>query len=1663
MRKMNKRLISVLLSVLLVFTTLPVGALTVQADELSDAKAAYLSKVSEMYNGTKLYKNSIGAYMAYVDACKEGAGAEQAVALANATAAMQEFTPYTGTQTVKVNGTNAAGSYSNVLWAESPTGLQYSNLEHGYIYWSNGILKYGGDMFVYQPSAVVLYDGTTAAKVPVLFAEQENEGRYRFRYGYVAEAGGRLKTDWLGHNTAPRSSTSSAVNVVWPTSSSYSIPRVATTDSSSDDGYKYWDASDTSSSAGGHDANSDFYNFRNALTFDIDNGMDYTTITNKNEYKGIENYKKISKFEWTVHAYWYNVVTGSEHRAEGNTLLTTRNPVYVLNYKKLLDKIQLTLNEKKDSFLVDNDGFRSGNSVGFFGAFDYVLSLDLTDTSKYDYEADAENAVKKAGNDISEACNDLDEITSTAAAMSTLVNNINRYEAMMADNPYRYNLAETYRLYIKAKECFDAYMFGQKNDPDNDSEFLTYLASVSNAFDTALSAFTPFASYTVDGQGNKTFTANPIEGDYTPDTDTKIFEGDINGGAAGLATYKNAGAMNNVLYYPTVTRANGVRAETDTLGNGNHTYTVDGRSMPFNGDGDGTNHFTVYYPAETVLVYNGDSAPAFPVLSGIRNAHSTVGVENYTTAAYPTDSATLKEYNSRYLDDVDGYSSQKVNGVSYADGYYPFVKSTDSVTDVGLFGTKRYNVRDTNKGPRAPEESATFNIKAFSERYTYDNQYATNNKYWKGIHTERDSNNLPLSWVNAWNTDTSGITGSGAIYGSPTEWWSRYYDLKADDNHGKAEISIAASAVELVVNPFEGKTKSDGAEYYTANYNGPNWYHSFQEVRATTDLNVEIMLDKGSVIRVLNVIPAMDAKNNLVENNNVQDILGAIFQYDKDSADVISFLTALDKVGSFNPNNAKYDYSAATSGTPEYSVNAGIEQACKDMVELVNATDEALDYIDDSTDSEHSTVNDDKINTPTDATSKSTDTNDPGTGWYADLRRALIDPIEPDSCTDDEAYAEYKAVLDKAQDAVAYSATSKIGGGAGVDYEAEYNGQTIPEIAQELIEATETFKNAPAKHIFEYDDENENQISTWDCSANAAHNHSTADMSAYNELEIAYGTIDPEAYDNFESLVAAMYDGNAYDDSSEATKDYADLSFKEVKTKQTKKGDTPQNFVDTGVMNLLEAINIAATENQGEHLSTYKVNFNVQVAGEPLSQVIINQTYRYGDYPTLNAADSPVFNLYGCKCYKWSVKIGEGEERFIKTNTPTLSCAVQRDCTITAYANKAIADEQARIDIKGPTGATIDVVHAAKTASLAFSYDSENKKATVSIAGNNFDIASTTSYNVTGITLDGTDSEDYAGRSGLTVQGLLDELHRTSLVIRPLKTGAYGDGTYTINTNGTGGTVNRGNESGTESSLSGVAYDEKIRANYTPDASKGTYYGMVINESEMAGGTIPKYIPITYSDVYYFRAISNMNFYPLYQRELEGGAKAYYVDDGSADGIRITNADTVYRLQHKLPFVISFMDGIGVEGKVPNLPGKFSFRCAYTTGLPDNVKVTEAGWIYFYCHDDNVVTAVSALSPDESDLSVNNVKTVTDGTYTGNIIRQATTKLTDPSVVETHQYSFSSKDRDNTYILGRGYIKYQYTFSESATHDGNTTTVDAPIEAISYGRADFYMNPPSNS
>ena len=95
-------------------------------------------------------------------------------------------------------------------------------------------------------------------------------------------------------------------------------------------------------------------------------------------------------------------------------------------------------------------------------------------------------------------------------------------------------------------------------------------------------------------------------------------------------------------------------------------------------------------------------------------------------------------------------------------------------------------------------------------------------------------------------------------------------------------------------------------------------------------------------------------------------------------------------------------------------------------------------------------------------------------------------------------------------------------------------------------------------------------------------------MSAYNELEIAYKTLDLEAY----QAAASSAMKTAYEDD-----------FVPIKTKSTEKGQTPQNYVDQGVIDLLTAIGEAAGEGEGEsQLKSYDVQFRIVVDGEEIGR-----------------------------------------------------------------------------------------------------------------------------------------------------------------------------------------------------------------------------------------------------------------------------------------------------------------------------------------------------------------------------------------------------------------------------------------------------------------------------
>ncbi len=1608
MKKLSKRLLSVLLSVLMVLTVMPFTATTVHADAQSD----YLAKIADMKTKGTVYTNMLPAYLAYV-AVQSDASAENIAKLQTAVDDMQIFNHKTGNQDVYINS-KAEGYYGNVLYTDhdsTKTDVQYSDAAHAYVWWDNGTLSYGLDMFVYQPGGVVLYDGETDAELPVLFAEQENEGRYSFRLSYVLESEGRVKQDWIGRTTAARNGTSSDVAIVWPTVTM--------------DNYSYYISHESGTGhyydAGAHDTYSPFYNFKSSLVFDIDDGADYTSILDRVQYNRIANYKKVSKFEWSTRPYWTNLVTGNEHIAYGDTIFNTTNPVYILNYKKLLDKMQIAINKYKDQSIMDVNGtdFNTGVSTGLFAAFDNATSIDFTDSTKWNF-ADTENTVIAAAAKIDDAVRDFDEIEGTAATMQSLVSNINKYEAMMKENPYRKNLAKTYKLYIKAKEFFDGYIFGQKNDSDDDADYLSALSTLASNFEVAIADFIPFAKY------NKTtqkYELTGVSASYIqPGTGHFFDEDGKSGSSARQYYYTDTETARNILYY-----------EQSNIGSPLYENNYMGKSIDGN---DVTTAFRIYYSPKTVILYNGMQNARIPVMGTAANKNNSANffsTESFIGYWYPTSHEALttliKPTNSTGISNINKFSSQ----YQYADS---------------------------------------------SEFHIMEN-HSTITRAWYGVELNETAR---LDFEGAYSLGYTPQSSNGAITAGLGLNPGQDIRLKVG-RQGSKFSSVAASGMEYVDPYFANVTDSTAVgDKYDKRYTSINWCMAWVESGGTASSRWrEGISTANATIDVLNVKPIIDAQGTLLDNTDAQAILQRIFLYDEDTADVIAFLEKIDSVGSFDPTNSKYNYAGADTSSYTYSPNPGIESCVADMLVAVDTFSNVADAVDSTnTGIVNNTVpGNGKIIVPTgdeltkESTSTETDASklDANT-WYDKLRIALLDPLEEDACYPTTEWNAYVDALSAAQTAIATPATTANSyypknPVSGVD-------KTYSTYADELNAAKTALLAAPGQHSYLYDDEDEDQLSEWECQYNAGHVHGNADMSAYNELEIAYNTIDQKAYE----AEAKTDMESAYNND-----------FKTVKTEPTDKGQTPQNYVDNGIVDLLTAINNAATggEEGSSQLNTFNVNFNVVIDGDEENpvKVLENQPMNYGTTTAFVATEAAGFPADSI-CYKWTVKIGSNDAQTIYHNSNTLSNFVQDNTTVTAYVNSATPAEKVKVMIYGPTKLKLYEINVDKNAAVNFGSVDANGNLTVTIDGKNYTVASTPAYLNTNWTI-GVEQNEEVYEGGFystyetdengdelavdrpyTVEYLRAKRGLSYLKIYPHFTQRITNG-YTVTASGsTDATIIVNGQDKQSKEVTGVVYDDKVRIQYNPvtdeddEDYKGEFYGIAINVSEMAGGTTARYVPISYGTEFYFRANSIMNVYPIYKTVVQKGdstANVYTVDDASQT--KITNPTDRYYLNRHLPFVVDLFD-------TNNVNGKYVFRVMFTQNLPDTVEITEHGYTYLRLSDSRVVDYISAGESDivygktftfhayEDPVTHETIGADIDGT-TYEVKQKPASKTYDP---DSHQFSFSaSKAPTGTYAYqaSRGYVKFTYDFTAPVI-DANEDPMSAPIEAISYGRADFYTN-----
>ncbi|MDD6603758.1 MAG: hypothetical protein PUE73_05435 [Eubacteriales bacterium] len=179
---------------------------------------------------------------------------------------------------------------------------------------------------------------------------------------------------------------------------------------------------------------------------------------------------------------------------------------------------------------------------------------------------------------------------------------------------------------------------------------------------------------------------------------------------------------------------------------------------------------------------------------------------------------------------------------------------------------------------------------------------------------------------------------------------------------------------------------------------------------------------------------------------------------------------------------------------------------------------------------------------------------------------------------------------------------------------------------------------SPIGHEYRFDKAGSQYV----CQHDAGHTK-TVDLTVYDETQILSGLVDKSAYKDSAAIDTAKM---ALDGVIDAAAD----------------DDKPQNTIDAAITSMITAINSNNTEDAQK--KTYNVKFYVNIDGE--SNLISDSNVPYGKVVTLDANATGLVG--GVECYSWTVSTGGTERTFSQPgNTRTL--LVQADTVVTAYCS----------------------------------------------------------------------------------------------------------------------------------------------------------------------------------------------------------------------------------------------------------------------------------------------------------------------------------------------------------------------------------------------------------
>ncbi len=420
MAKKSKRLISILLSVVMVISSIPFVAISAFAEDntAKDNLSSAIEQFAQKMDGT-FYTNMSEAYRAYVTANQtldiyEATGYDTGMqAAANAlNSAMNSMGTFTSKQGTALGSMSKDDTYTteayykqiyqNLLYSPQTT----SAVGEHKVQWESSWTGSNGATFrIYYPTTVMLYDGKTDPTMAILGEVQNyytgtwSRNTRDYAMNMTSSTANGLvfaRADgWVGYDN--RKDNNRGPNFMWTYFVNSNILPYSPT------GTQYY-------------------------THDGDSSTSWTNIL---KYTGDFAAGSYSKTITPTFTY----IGGNKNSAKITATVTGNNtPIYVINYKALVDAAKS--NKEKIILKGAKESYKHGGLNSVLNAYETAMSVDPT---SYNYSSNPGNAVNNCADAIKSAVNGLNNAKTTADGkgydklIQALKDSRNDYNAGIAD------------------------------------------------------------------------------------------------------------------------------------------------------------------------------------------------------------------------------------------------------------------------------------------------------------------------------------------------------------------------------------------------------------------------------------------------------------------------------------------------------------------------------------------------------------------------------------------------------------------------------------------------------------------------------------------------------------------------------------------------------------------------------------------------------------------------------------------------------------------------------------------------------------------------------------------------------------------------------------------------------------------------------------------------------------------------------------------------------------------------------------------------------------------------------------------------------------------------------------------------------------------------------